>query len=824
MKLSCRWLGEYVRIDDIDPEEIGLRLTMSTSEIEDVQPVGSPLKGVVVGRILEVKPHPDSDHLFVTRVSVGKETVQVVSGAPNTRENTHVPVALEGAVLPGITVKKAKLRGVESRGMACSERELGVSDDHSGLWILDDEGFGPGKLEPGVPLSDLVRTADYILDIDNKSITNRPDLWSHYGFARELSAIFERELAPLCPAKDLEMVTGASGPVDVKVEVRDPDLCRRYSAIRMEGIRIERSPVHLRYRLSSLGVRPISNIVDVTNYVMLLTGQPLHAFDADKVSGHIVVRRAAENEQVVTLDGQKRTMPPDALLIADLEKPIGIAGVMGAENSEIDENSSRIIIESANFDPVNIRRTALSLGLRTEASNRFEKSLDPRLTMSGLACSVASIRSLVSGSSIASPLADADHALSEPIRIPLDTGWVSRMLGVEISPERAHTILTSLQFEVEEKDGGQMVVTVPSFRSQKDVTIKQDLVEEIGRVYGYNNVTPKDPLISSTMPRRDELLFFLEKVRRHLSGDAALVEVYTYSFQEDGVLDLFYDPDFDFVTLQNPVSSTLSRLRRSLIPGLFGLVEKNTLGREHLGIYEVGTTYHPLHGGTGELPVQPRTAAALLVAPKGDRPVFFKLKGKLEALLGVLGLGDVRFDPVQENRDKAERFNHGGLGDMRGLHPGRSALASAGGEVFGILSELNPELLQKAGVDFNHFRAAVFELDAQVLQQLSLAEASKKRFTPIPRYPAVSMDMAVVVDEPVSAREVHDFIESCESDLIEQVKLFDIYRGKPLAGGKKSMAFQITYRHLERTLTEQEAKKVHDSIVAALARKGWELR
>ncbi|MFW6181936.1 MAG: phenylalanine--tRNA ligase subunit beta, partial [Spirochaetota bacterium] len=530
---------------------------------------------------------------------------------------------------------------------------------------------------------------------------------------------------------------------------------------------------------------------------------------------------------LVTLDGQARRMPRGALLIADPRKPVGIAGIMGGSNSEIDRDTTGIVIESANFNAVNIRRTALALGLRTEASNRFEKSLDPELTLTGLACCLSLILGLVQEARAASPLTDVYPGPPRRPVIDLDARWTADMIGAPVGSERIHKILSSLQFEVEDRGEGQLRVTVPSFRAQKDVTIKQDLVEEVGRVYGYDNVTPADPVITSTTPLRDELQAFIRELRRTLSGDAALTEVYTYSFQEDGILDLFYPredrEDGGFVLLRNPVSSTLSRLRRSLVPGLYGLIERNAVLRERIGIYEIGATFHP-PSTAGKLPEQRQTAAALMLEPAGDRPVFYRLKGKLELLLDKLGLPGARFAAAEQEREAALGFNRGGLGGLDGLHPGRTALATAGGRVFGVLGELHPRLLKEAGVDFHYLRAAVLELDAALLQELVSGRAAEKKYTPIPRYPEVTMAVAVVVDEQVQAQQVLDFIRTYPSELLSRVRLFDIYRGKPLPEGKKSLAFEIRYRRHDRTLTDQEAKAVHEGIAAGMRERGWELR
>ncbi len=836
MKISFNWLAEFVDIRDIDPAEVGHKLTMSTSEIEGIEEAGDDLERVVVGKIIDVKQHPQADKLFLTKIDVGNEVLDIISGAPNTKKGTHVPVALIGARLPGGTrVKKAKLRGMESNGIVCSERELGVSDDHTGLWILDDEAVMPGQLIPGTRVASIFPTRDYIIEIDNKSVTNRPDLWGHYGFARELAAIFGRKLDPVYTSEQIEEVTRAGGNDRVEIVIADKDLCPRYTAIMLGGVTVKKSSYIVRRRLYTLGVRPIYNIVDVTNYVMLETGQPLHAFDATRIAREkIIVRRAKDGEHVTTLDGTDRVLTNETLLITDPEKAVAVAGVMGGLNSEISDLTEKLIIEAANFNPVNIRRTALRLGLRTEASNRFEKSLDPELTVLGIVGTVKMIKEMLPGASIISPLIDADYSEKKSIKIPLDTEWVARMLGVPVEKKRILDILRSLQFEVNDNTGHRVMVTVPSFRATKDVSIPHDLVEEVGRIYGYDNITAKLPQIHNEPPYEDSLVSFIRRVKRLFSSELSLSEIYTYSFYDDSILDLFYPQETPFLKLKNPISTGMARLRRNLIPGLYSVVKKNILFKNEFSIYEIGSVYNP--GSTDQeksqgLPDEKQMVSALIVRKTVGACAFFEMKGKLEALFEKIGITGAEFRPFESAETYSRCFDMAGIGGPDVYHKGRRAILADGDTCFGFVSELNPRLLGKAGVDFNAGRAAVFDIDLRLLMERAQANQKEKKYKSIPKYPEVVLAFAVVVDEDVPVRDVKAFIGSCVPDregpsnsLLERVELFDIYRGKPLPEGKKNLAFNVYYRRGDRTLTEKEANVVHEDIAKRIRKHGWELR
>lgn len=829
MKLSYNWLSEFVAIDDIDPEEIALKLTMSTAEVEGIERVGEDLKNVVVGRILELVPHPNADHLYRTKVDVGSNVLDIVSGAPNTRKGSFVPVALVGARLPcGMEVKKARLRGVDSFGVVCSEKELGASDEHTGLWILDDEDIPQEKLTPGTAITSLFPLEDHIIEIDNKSITHRPDLWGHYGIARELAAVYRRELEPVYPDREIEEVLNAKGDQPIHIDIRDKARCPRYTAIMIDGIEVKRSPFRLRRRLFTLGMRPIANIVDITNYVMMAIGQPLHAFDASNIAEHtIVVRTARKGERFTTLDGIERHLSPEMLLIADPRKAIAIAGVMGGLNSEIAQDTKTIIIESANFNPVSIRRTALRLGLRTEASNRFEKSLDPELTVLGIAGTVSLIKKLLPCARFVSALCDKDFSEKKKIVLPLDTHWVSELIGSPLEKGQMTDILERLQFDVEEVDKRNVRVTVPSFRATKDVSIPQDLVEEIARIQGYDKIVPRLPQILNTPPLRNELLVFIRELKAVLAQDLALTEVYTYSFQEDSVLDLFYPENSAFVRLKNPVSMSLSRLRRSLIPGLYSLIEKNLTYKQEFSVFEIGSVYAPPKPDSKTeslLPDEQQMAASLFVRKRGAQPVFFHAKGRLEALFRRLSLQDVRFVPFERMARYKNSFHLENIGFWSAYHAGRSALLVHGDTCIGIIAELEPFLLKRIGLDYDVSRVAVFEVNLHLLNHLVLKRRQKKKFSRLPRYPEVVLAFAVVVDEKVPLEEVKDFIMKHRFGLIDRIEPFDIYRGKPLPDGRKSLAFNVYYRAEDRTLTEEEAEEVHERIAKRIREHGWDLR
>ncbi|MFA4941992.1 MAG: phenylalanine--tRNA ligase subunit beta, partial [Patescibacteria group bacterium] len=482
MYISLKWLKDFVNIPaSITPEELGLKLTLHTVEIDGVEKQSEKFNNVVVGKILELKKHPQADRLQLVKVDIGKEKLDIVCGAHNIKEGDFVPVALVGAILPnGLEIKEAEIRGVKSHGMLCAEDELGLGQDHSGILILTK-----GKL--GQNLAENLKLDDTVFEVDNKSITNRPDLWGHFGLARDIAAFLDIKLIE--PKINLEKITKLEKKGEViklKAEVKDAKLCPRYMAIAMKGIKIADSPQWMKERLSAVGMRPINNIVDITNYVMLELGQPLHAFDANLVK-EIVVRRAEDKEMMETLDGQKRELNKEMLVIADDEKAIAIAGVMGGATSEISDKTDSIIIEAANFEPTQIRKTSQKLGLRTESSMRFEKSLDPNLCEQAIARVVELVKEICPGAVVASKLVDIKSFKINSDPIVLDISWLNKTIGEEIGEKTIIKTLNNLGFKTTQKKN-EITVNVPTWRATKDISIREDLMEEIVRIYGYNNL------------------------------------------------------------------------------------------------------------------------------------------------------------------------------------------------------------------------------------------------------------------------------------------------------------------------------------------------
>lgn len=792
-----RWLQDFVDIP-WKAHELAHRLTRAGAKVEGVHSLDHDYSGVVVGRIVERAPHPDSDTLTVCRVDVGGRQVQAVTGAPNVREGLLVPVALPGASLPGLgsAVAEVTVRGVRSEAVLCSERELGISDDHSGVMEL------PGDLVPGQALTEALALDDAVLEIE--VYPNRPDHLSVYGIAREVAAITGAQLRQpeTAVAEADERVEEAA-----KVEVLDPDLCPRYIARVIRGVRIGPSPAWLQQRLRAAGMRPINNVVDVTNYVMLELGQPLHAFDYHRVSGRkIVVRRARPGERITTLDGQERDLDPEMLLICDAERPVAVAGVMGGEDSEVRPETTDILLESANFNAVSIRKTSKRLGLRTEASYRFERDLDPHLAEVAADRAARLIQELAGGKVLRGRI-DVAAPLPPPREITLRVKRVCGMLGVQLSPAEIKRILRGLGFGVElEKDASVMTVRVPTYR--RDIEGEADLVEEVARIYGYDEIEPTLPAGAGVLGKLSWPLPAVEKVRSLLSS-LGLFEAISYSFISPKAFDRLRIPaDHPMrraIELANPLTEEHSVMRTSLLPGLVDAIALNVRRQvPDIRLFEVGKVYIP-----DALPLEslPSEKWTLGIAVTGEattnvwgapiRPVdFYDLKGIVEALLEELGLAG-EFLP----------------GEHPALHPGRTARLTVSGQEVGWLGELHPKVA--AEIDLRG-RAYLAEID---LESLFALEPRAVAYTPLPRYPTVERDLALLVPRSVAAASVAEVIRREGGPYLRDVALFDVYEGKQVPEGYRSLAYTMTYRADDRTLTDEEIAEAQARIEAALGRE-----
>jgi len=810
MRVPLTWLREYCD-PPLTTAEIEERLTMTGTKVEAVHHHGvSALEHFVVGRVLECERHPDADRLSVCRVDVGDATAaNIVCGAPNVAAGQTVPVARPGAVMPdGTRLEAAKLRGVTSEGMILAEDELAIGTDHGGIIVLDDL-MVDAEFAPGTPLDDVLPIATDVLELE---ITpNRPDCLAVYGIARELHAATGAPLA----AEPWHDDDGTDGPIaGVTIEVLDADLCPRFTARRFEDVTIAPSPPWLKAHLSAAGQRPINNVVDVTNYVMLLTGQPLHAFDLDRVAGgRLVVRRAHDGEEVDTLDGQRRTLDAEMLVIEDDEGPTSIAGVMGGLRSEVEPTTTRVLMEAATWDGPNIHRTSLLLGLRSEASSRFEKGLQPEQCAWAQAVSTRLMLELT-GARLVEGTIDLGGRGPAPPRILLRERRVEQILGAPIPRPRQAEILHALDFRTTEVEDG-LEVDVPPVR-RADVTREADLIEEVSRVDGLER-------LPATLPRRRDAYGVLshEQRLRRRAVDAlvgrGLHEVVGWTFGAPAQLDRLRLPEGDgrrdAITLQNPLSSDQSVLRTTLLGSLLDVARHNvSRGLGDLGLLEVGTVY--LGGSRDEKLPHEHRALGVLATGRPTPPTWrdaeppradlFSVKALLEALTAALRA------PVAVY-----------AGEEPFLHPGRSArvLIEATGEAIGWLGELHPLVAREWDLESG---AAAFEVD---LDRLIAAAPEVTTYEDLIGFPSLRIDLAVVLPETVPAADVLATVRQAGGALLRGVRVFDVYGGPQVGEGRRSLALALAFRSGEGTLTDEDVAPRRDAIVAALHEQhGGELR
>ena len=833
MRVPHSWLSEYCD-PGLSPEEIGETLAMHSIELERISHVGVPAgEGFVVGHVVSAEQHPDADRLRVCEVDTGDGTRTIVCGAPNVAAGQSVAVALPGAVMPdGNKLGKAKLRGVESNGMILSEQELQLGDDHDGIMVLEQmpatsSASRPGAagseqgLAPGTPLSEVFAVSEPVIELEPTS--NRVDCFGVYGVARELHAVTAAELAPAPWEGDAE-ATGEGKVEDyASVAVEVPELCPRFTARVFTDVTIAPSPPWLKARLVGAGMRPINNVVDITNYVMLMTAQPLHAFDMDKVpDGEIIVRAARDGERMTTLDEVERTFDSDTVLVCDRNGPTGIAGIMGGEVSEVGDETTRVLLEVATWNGVNILRTSRKLGLRSDASNRFEKQLHPELALR--AQRVASTLMVeLCGARLVPGTIDVAAEIPQAHRVRLRGERAERLLGMPVAPERRVEYLRRLEFEVE-PDGDDLDAVVP-FHRHYDVTREVDLVEEVGRIHGYAEHLPSTlppPEQGGALSREQRLRRRAEDAARGLGFDVVVIlSLIDPEFPGRLRIDSG-DPRAQPIAITNPLSSEHSVLRTTLLAGLLDVARYNRAhGAERVAVAESGRAYlrdgerRPgTLGGTfpGERPApafEPWRVACLAAGPlhpggwraEPTEPDFYAIKNVLEALAAQLGT------PV-EVEAAGEPF----------LHPGRAGRIVVGGVAAGWIGEVHPLVCRAWDLD----AATAFELDLAPL--IAASPTGEEQYEDVISYPAVHQDLAVVVDEGVEAARVRDVVAEAGGELLRSVDVFDLYRGSQLPEGAKSLALRLEFRAADRTLTDEEAAAVREGIKEALAAIGGSLR
>jgi phenylalanyl-tRNA synthetase beta chain len=819
MRVPSSWLRSYCD-PHLPVEELADEIAMHSIEVERISHVGAPsTEAFVVGRVISVEKHPDADKLSVCEVDAGEGGRTIVCGAPNVAAGQTVPVALPGAVMPdGTKLGKAKLRGVESDGMILSEAELQIGDDAAGIAVFDEDG-----LAPGTPLSEVIPVSDPVIELEVNS--NRVDCLGIYGVAREVHAVTGVALAEAPWEGDAE-ATGEGEVTDyASVRVEVPELCPRFTARVFTDVRIGPSPLWLKARLIGAGMRPINNVVDITNYVMLLTAQPLHAFDLDKVpDGELIIRTARQGEKMTTLDGVERTFDEDMVLVCDRDGPSGIAGIMGGEHSEVSEATTRVLLEVATWNGVNILRTSRKLGLRSDASNRFEKQLHPELALRAQRIASRLMVELC-GAKLVPGTIDEAAEIPEPHRLRLRHERVERLLGMPITPEQCVEYLTRLGFDVD-RDGDDLEATVPVHRHY-DVTREVDLIEEVGRIHGYaKNVVATLPSTSGQtggLTREQMLRRRAEDIMRDLGFDV----VVTLSLTDPGLRGRLRiaddDPRAQSIRVSNPLSAEHSVERTAVIGSLLDAARYNRAhGAERIALAESGRAYlregSSPHDGVlagkfaGDRPApayEPWRLACIAAGPlwpddwRGTSmgAEFYSVKGVLEALAERLGVS-VEVRP----------------GEQPFLHPGRAGRVLVSGEEIGWLGEIHPLVCREWDLE----AATGFEIDLAPL--VAASPFGRERYEDVISYPAVNQDVAVVVDESVPAAQVRAAVLEGGGELLRSAEVFDLYRGEQLGEGRKSLALRLTFRAADRTLTDEEVAERRSAIEEAVQGIGGSLR
>jgi phenylalanyl-tRNA synthetase beta chain len=795
MNLSMRWLNDYVKAD-MPIKDYCHALTMSGSKVEGYEVEGADISNVVVGKILSKGPHENADALFVCQVDAGKESpVQIVTNAKNVKEGDLVPVALDGAVLPEGKIKKGKLRGVESFGMFCGLDTLGLTAhdfpyaDPDGVLVIQEDCQIGEDIHSALGLDDT--------SVEFEITSNRPDCLSVTGLARETAATYNLPLNIPVPS-----FKGIDGNIDemLKVDVHNTEKCMRYCAGIVKNVKIEPSPRWMRERLRASGVRPINNFVDITNYVMLEYGQPMHAFDLRYVEGaHINVRNAAKGEKIVTLDGVERELTEEMLVIADDKKPVAVAGVMGGEYSGIMEDTTTVVFESAYFEPVQVRRTSKKLGLRTDASIRYEKGVDRLISMTCLKRAFQLVEELGAGEVVRTVI-DKDYTDKTPAAVEFNAEWINNFLGTDIAEADMIEYLTRLDFKVENG-----TVYAPSFRI--DIECKADIAEEVARIYGYDK-------IPSTEFRgvAEAELTLEQKFAKNLENNMVALGCYgiaTFSFISPKHFDRLTLPAEsklrDAIKITNPLGEDTSIMRTTIIPSMLEILSTNYNNRnESAKLYEIGKEYIPTE--SGKLPNEPDRLA---IGVYGGNVDFYDIKGIADTMLGKMGIRDVEYIRACDS----DAFD-----EACAMHPGRSAVVMKNDTVLGILGEVHPAVQKNYGIGTKTY---VAKFNIPEMMKCAVTEVS---YQPLPKFPAAARDLSVICDDEIPVAELEKAIKGAVGKILEKVTLFDVYKGEQIEKGKKSVSYSITMRSHDGTLTDEQADSAMKKVLKALSAIGAELR
>ena len=804
MNTSLSWIKKYVPELDVTAQEYTDAMTLSGTKVEGYVQLDEDLEKIVIGQIEKIERHPDADKLIICQVNVGNETVQIVTGAPNVKEGDKVPVVLDGGRVAGghdgkptpggVKIKKGKLRGIDSYGMMCSIEELGSTREmypeapEYGIYIFPEDAVVGESAVKALDLDDAV--------IEYEITSNRVDCYGVLGIAREAAATFNKKF---CPPEVKETGNDENASDYIKVTVEDPELCTRYCARVVKNVKIGPSPKWMQRYLAKNGIRPINNLVDITNYVMEEYGQPMHAYNLDHIEGkEIVVRRAAKGEKFVTLDGQEREMDDSVLMICDGKKPVGIAGIMGGENSMITDEVHTVLFEAACFNGTNIRLSSKKIGLRTDASGKFEKGLDPNNAQAAIDRACQLMEELVAGE-VVGGMVDVCSETREPVRVPFEPERINALLGTELTKEEMLGYLARVELAYDESTNE---IVAPTFR--QDIHCMADVAEEVVRFYGYDKIPTTLPTGEATTGKLPFKLR-IEQIARDMAEYCGFSEGMTYSFESPKVFDKLLIPEGDAlrnaITISNPLGEDYSIMRTTTINGMLTSLATNYNRRnKDVRLYELGNVYLPKSLPLTELPEE-RMHFTLGMYGAGD---FFDMKGVCEEFFEKIGMKErVTYDP------KAGKTY---------LHPGRQANMCYGGKVIGYLGEVHPAVADNYGIGDKAYIAVI-----DILAVLEFAGFAHK-FTGIAKYPAVTRDLSLVVPREVLAGQIEEVLEQRGGKILESYELFDIYEGSQIKEGYKSMAYSVVFRNHDKTLEESEINAVMKKILNGLTGLGIELR
>ncbi|MCD4804683.1 MAG: phenylalanine--tRNA ligase subunit beta [Desulfobacterales bacterium] len=798
MKVSLSWIEDYIQLDRESYSSIADALTMAGLEVDSVTNRYEYLNSVVVGRILDIKSHPHAEKLKICSVDIGKHIIQVVCGAPNIYKNMLVPAALPGTrLLNGSVLEKGIIRNELSEGMLCSESELGLGADSSGVMDLNQKHLPGNNLTKALELSDLVFEIDLT--------PNRPDCLSIIGIAREIAAFQQTTIKH---PKTLLSDSGNKISDFTSITIKSPDLCPRYAARLVFDINIAPSPFWLQDRLMSVGLRPVNNIVDITNFVMMETGQPLHAFDFDRLSDHrIVVRKAKKGETFITLDKKELLLTPDMLMICDGDKPVALAGIMGGHNSDITESTTRVLIESAYFTPVGIRKTSKKIGISSESSHRFERGVDPEGIITALN-RAAQLMSELDGSNLIEGIIDKYSKINNAEPITLNIGHTNRLLGTGFDQDEIENLLKSIEFNVKKTGNDELAVVPPSFRV--DIARPVDLMEEIARLSGYNNIPTTYPLIPAEARQPEKQLRLRNRLKKIMTG-FGFTETINYSFINRLYCDSLRlesaDQRRNMVDILNPLTEEQAVMRTSLIPGLLETIHRNIAQQtKSLRLFEVGKIY--IGREKDNLPEEIEMLAGIWTGSRTNASWyskesgcdFFDIKGVVEGLLNRVKIDRIKFTCMPDNSCTYTR-------------PGHTAQILQEKKLIGLAGEIHPQVLR----NFDLKQAAfIFELDLKAISDL-IPETIRSK--PIPKFPSISRDITIIIDKDLESSKPLETIRKSGDELIENLYLFDVFEGDTIPQNKKSISLRITYRSKHKTLEDDEVNYIHKNITDRLLKK-----